>query len=185
MFKCVLLIMIFAGNAEKRQIDTFIKWSDTTQLNYADFKGAQAPPKDSVARPDTLAVINCAIKYEIDISTGRTLIHAYAVMHPEHSWMKVRTPSVLQHEQGHFDIEEIYARRFEKMMNDTLIKDADNYFIFLTDSFKQILADVKEEHNKYDNWTMNNLGKDFYYKWIHDQLYPSDKPGAVAKPSPL
>jgi hypothetical protein len=186
MSKYWMIILFFSGkNISSRQTDIIIKWSDTTRLTYADFKGAQAPPKDSVARPDTLAVINAEIKYKLDISTGRQKIHAYGIMYPEHSWMKVRWPSLLKHEQGHFDIAEIYARKFEKRVNDTVFNDLPDFFTFIAASLKDVVAELNAEQDKYDKWTMNNLGRDYYYQWIHDQLYPSNKPDSAIKSSPF
>jgi hypothetical protein len=164
--------------------DTTIRWSDTTRLSYADFAGAQVPLKDSVGKLDTLAVINAEIAYRIDISGGKNRIHAYAVVYPEHSWMKVRTPSILKHEQGHFDIAEIYARRFEKKINDTVINDVQDFIVFLTDSFKDMVPELNAAQKKYDDWTQNELGRDYFYPWIHAQLYPSNKSDSLM-PSPF
>jgi hypothetical protein len=172
MFKFVLFIMLFAGNTERKQVDTIIRWSEGYRLNYTDFVGNHFAVKDSIVSPDTLAVINCSIKYEIKLADGRRMLHSYAAMDPQKSWMLVKTPGVLKHEQGHFDITEIYARKFEKMVNDTSISDVHDYFIFLADSFKKIMSDLNEEDDKYDSWTKNTPGKDYYYKWINEQLFP-------------
>jgi hypothetical protein len=90
--------------------------------------------------------------------------------------MKVKAPGVLKHEQGHFDLAEIFARRFEKTLNDTSINNPHDYFVFMYDFYKQTVDDLNVENNKYDIWTMNTFGKDYYFKWIHDQLYPPESP---------
>jgi hypothetical protein len=185
MLKSLLFLLFYLDSSGQKQLGNFIKWSDTTRLTYADFSGVQDSSKDSSARKDTLAAIDCTVKYKIDISEGKRMIHAYAAMYPERSFMKVKAPYILRHEQGHFDITEIYARKFEKMINDTLIRDIDDFFTYLTSTLAEIMAEVQAEHDKYDAWTRNTPGQDYYYKWIHDQLYPSNKPDSAGKSSPF
>jgi hypothetical protein len=183
MFKFALFIILFGGNTEKRQVDTIIEWSEGQKLNYADFEGTRSGLKDSLPKFDTLAVINTSIDYKIEIGSGKRPIQAFAIMDPKKSWMVVKVPEILRHEQGHFDISEIYARRFEKMINDTIISDARGYFAFLTDSFKEVMDDMKEEQDKYDAWTKNTPGQEFYYKWIGEQLLlPKEGRGAGRQP---
>jgi hypothetical protein len=170
MLKCALLILVFAGNAEKKQNDTIIKWSENYKLGYADFAREHFGTKDSLAKYDTLATIDCFIKYEIKLESGKRVIHAFAAMHPQTSWMKVKLPGVLQHEQGHFDLTEIYARKFEKTVNDTSISNPHDYFLFFTEYFKQTMEDLNAENEKYDIWTLNAFGKEYYYRWITQQL---------------
>jgi hypothetical protein len=175
MFKFALFIILFAGNTEKKRGDTIIKWSGSYRLNYTDFVGKQTLMKDSTASPDTLAVIKCYIKYEVKILSGKQVVHGYAAMDPQLSWMKVKTPEVLKHEQGHFDLAEIYARKFEKTINDTTIGDLHDYITFLTNYYKAIINELKAENDKYDAWTKNTPGRDFYYKWINEQLLPPNR----------
>jgi hypothetical protein len=151
--------MLFTGNAEKKQVDTIIKWSEDYKLNNTDFGSEYFAGRDSHAKYDTLAMIDCFIKYEIKLVSGKRAIHAYAAMKPRSSWMKVKAPEVLKHEQGHFDLTEIYARRFEKTANDTTIASLHDYIAFLTDFYKQTMDDLQAENDKYDIWTLNTPGK--------------------------
>jgi len=172
MFKWILFILLFTGNTEKKQVDAIINWSEGYRLDYTDFVGRQTPLKDSASSPDTLAVIKCYIKYDLKILSGKQVVHGYAAMDPQLSWMKVKTPEVLKHEQGHFDLAEIYARKLEKTVNDTTIADLHDYVIFLTNYYKDIMDELKAENDKYDAWTRNTPGRNFYYKWISEQLFP-------------
>jgi hypothetical protein len=172
MLKCWMVILLFSRNTvSTRQTDTIIKWSEGYRLMYSDFAGKRSQSDDSTAPLDRLASINCSIKYELKIVNGKREIHAYATMYPQKSWMRVRDPEVLQHEQEHFDIKEIYARKFEKTLNDSVIKDIADYVNFLTYSFKETFEDLKAEQRKYDAWSKNTPGKDYYYNWINEQLF--------------
>jgi hypothetical protein len=56
------------------------------------------------------------------------------------------------------------------MVNDTTITDAHSYFGFLTQSYNLIIEELIKEQAKYDAWTMNAPGKEYYFKWINEQL---------------
>jgi hypothetical protein len=161
----------FTGNhITPWQTDTIIKWSEDRKLNYDDFVGEHFSHIDSSTKYDTLAVVDCFIKYEIKTVSGKIAIHAYACIRPRTSWMKVKAPGVLKHEQGHFDLAEIYSRRFENTLNDTSINNPHDYFVFMYDFYKQTVDDLNVENNKYDIWSMNTFGKEYYFKWIAEQL---------------
>lgn len=115
---------------------------------------------------DTLAVIDCSINYNIGIKNGKLIIHAYAFVNPHKSWMDEKNVFVLKHEQGHFDIAEIFARRFEEIVNDTSIADPGMYITFVNKTVEQIFSLLTEEDKKYDFYTMNTLGREYYDNWI-------------------
>ncbi|MBN8853418.1 MAG: hypothetical protein BGO55_18330 [Sphingobacteriales bacterium 50-39] len=145
-----------------------IHWSSVYRLTYDDFQGIPKPKSNSDS--DTLALCDYTIKYKIKM-VGRDLkIEAFAVFERNTSWIRVKIPLVLNHEQGHFDIAEIYALRFEKIVNDTTIKDPHDFLRFLNESFKKIVAECNEEEGKYDIISMNTLGREQYSKWISEQL---------------
>ena len=178
MFKCLLFLTVLFGNAEKKQSDTIIKWSRNHRLDYDDFRGkhdageriGSVGVKDSVIA-DTFAVISCFIKYDLKFVSGKRSVHAYGAADPQKSWIDVKDPQILRHEQGHFDITEIYARKFQQIMNKTTIPDLHNYFVFLTDTYNATMTDLLAEQNKYDAWVRNTFGKEYYYKWINEQLF--------------
>jgi hypothetical protein len=71
---------------------------------------------------------------------------------------------------GHFDIAEIYAKKLEQQVNDAGISDIEQFFVFLAEAYKQVSDECLKEQNKYDEWTRNTPGQDYYFKWIDDQL---------------
>lgn len=91
--------------------DSIIYWSQCRKLNWADFRGNF---------PDSLG-------YEVAVSSTQILIQAYwdgripdykvfAVFKRYDSWSKDTSRSVLAHEQLHFDIGELFARRARKAL---------------------------------------------------------------------
>lgn len=163
------------GIMDWSQTDPLIEWAESQRLSYSDFTGPGARSQDPHAILDTLAVVVCYIKYDFKLEGGKGILHAYAVLDTQKSWLGMRDSDVLHHEQGHFDITEVYARRFQKLMNDTTIASLHDYFVYLNSTYSQVQDDLAREQAKYDAWTMNAPGKEYYFKWISEQLADSKR----------
>lgn len=173
MIKIFILLFPLFGISQMLQDPAPMKWTKDQRLGYSDFAGKRAVSEDPHATRDTLAVVVCYIKYDLNLKGGKPVIHAYAVMDSQKSWIGIQDSDVLNHEQGHFDITEIYARRFQKRINDTSILQLHDYFIYLNSAYSQVQNDLAQEQAKYDGWTMNAPGKEYYFKWISEQLAAS------------
>jgi hypothetical protein len=94
--------------AGPRAIDGEIRWKAGSRLSWEDFQG----------RPDRLspmdALTESGITYSWSCDWRGFKIEAYALFVPEGSWVKEPTNELLMHEQGHFDITEIHARKLRK-----------------------------------------------------------------------
>jgi hypothetical protein len=97
-----------------------IAWSGHRPLRWMDFRGPPDPkaPARHVAATASSLVWTYAYESESDgkhCTFRITELHASAVFDPKGSWVKPghRTPAVLRHEQGHFDITEIHRRMFD------------------------------------------------------------------------
>jgi hypothetical protein len=180
--KYLLLVCIFILNGSllnfrhsrvmlfhfQKNVGDTIRWSAGRQLTFDDFQATPKPSNNQSS--DTLAVCSCSIEYTLKIVDGKIKIYAFAVFSQKRSWMIRKTDFILQHEQGHFDIAEIYALRFQKNVNSSDIKNAHAFFEFLNSNLQQIVIECNVEQEKYDSWTSNSLGREPYYKWIREQL---------------
>jgi hypothetical protein len=92
-------------------------WESARPLTWSDFRG----PIDATASADTVAMTAASLswKYAYRMESGRrdctyrlTEISTQATFDPSQSWarMEHRTPTVLEHEQGHFDLTEVFRR---------------------------------------------------------------------------
>ncbi|HSC39433.1 MAG TPA: hypothetical protein VLD19_16230, partial [Chitinophagaceae bacterium] len=97
-------------------------------------------------------------------------IDAYAVFDKTKSWTKTSSPKTLRHEQGHFDITEIYALQWEKEMNETKYKDARSFMDSLRTTYERIQMECNKKNEDYDLVGGNELLVQQYYKWIREQL---------------
>ncbi len=97
-----------------------IRWQANRPLAWSDFKG-QADPN---AEPHTAALTAASVSlgYELEVRGGRRCeleivrIETAAEFHPEHSWVRdgARTAAILEHEQGHFDLAEVFRAVLER-----------------------------------------------------------------------
>ena len=109
-------------------------------------------------------------KYKIKINK----ITVKSFFTPSKSWMRrevineVNLPSLLKHEQGHFDLSEEYARKINLQMNKFSGKSysckntqkekaTDEIKQMLDKKFKVYTLELKKAHNQYDEETNHGL----------------------------
>jgi hypothetical protein len=93
-------------------------WAQHPRLTWDDFRAR--PPK-STSYPS--AVSDTGFKYQPVCINGMLDIEAAAFFSPSGSWVKPdgKTPELLRHEQGHFDLAELYALKLRKAIQDAKI----------------------------------------------------------------
>ncbi len=87
-----------------------------------------------------------------------------ALFSKNESWMLVRSSDILAHEQVHFDIFELYARKMRKLFAETLkssfIDDAGSDFTNqISPGFEQYYQQLNDLQVEFDRQTMNLTGK--------------------------
>ncbi|WEK34899.1 MAG: hypothetical protein P0Y53_20620 [Candidatus Pseudobacter hemicellulosilyticus] len=154
--------------------DTTIKWSPGRKLTHADFKQAL---RDSslLFRHKKIAVeaySKVGIVYEPVMKGKRLEILVYAAFDPAGSWISREAgPSTLQHEQAHFDIAEIYARKLSAAMLDMkLSTDSPSFWELFLKKYEEINKAHLEEQHKYDEYALTQLGSEFYLNKIASAL---------------
>jgi hypothetical protein len=94
------------------QKDNLIPWSASRKLTWEDFK----------ARPDAGSTNAALTSSSINIDFGyseKGLEYAIRCHFDKtKSWVRIRNNGVLVHEQGHFDLAELHARKLSKAMKD-------------------------------------------------------------------
>lgn len=148
------------------QQDEAIPWSADLKLKWADFKGR--PFKTAWAAAVTASGISYEFsstenngQLELDIKVG-------TYFYPDQSWYrpKLCDSVILSHEQLHFDISELFARKMRKRLAETTFTK--NVKAEIKAVYKQILKELGNFQNKYDYETnfSRNLGKQL--QWNQD-----------------
>ena len=112
--------------------DDFILWQENKKLKIQDFK---ADNKDTIKvnRQQFLGAIS-AIRIEYSsFQRNKNSVPDFSIktyFHPTESWMLLKNDYVLQHEQIHFDLTELYARKMRKSVESLRQKNVTNISIY-------------------------------------------------------
>lgn len=112
--------------------DDFILWQENKKLKIQDFK---ADNKDTVKvnRQQFLGAIS-AIRIEYSsFQRNKNSVPEFSIktyFDPNESWMLLKNDYVLQHEQIHFDLTELYARKMRKSVESLRQKNVTNISIY-------------------------------------------------------
>ncbi|WP_323027879.1 DUF922 domain-containing protein [Gelidibacter japonicus] len=156
-----ILALIYA---EQSNIEEVVEWQDTVQLNWSDFKG----------RPqnlgDVVALTSSGISFKFSIKEGNGQVVGFdtqvqAHFYPKRSWVHKKRSSdhILAHEQLHFDITELYARKFRKEI--THLKISKDIKRDLNSLYERIIKDMTVEQSTYDIQTNHSRDAKAQFAW--------------------
>jgi len=149
-----------------------IPWKEDYRLVWGDFKGKPRHDMDAVALTVSGIYFSYSITQNEDIFLSySTLVEAH--FYPEKSWFKIDEINsfILSHEQLHFDITELYARKFRKRISE--IKSIENIKTKLYDINKAINLELEAVQDRYDNETehsMNEIAQNLWQSSIKKEL---------------
>jgi hypothetical protein len=163
-------ILISINCFAQSESDT-IYWSQENRLSWEDFQGV--PDTDSnefkYASAVTVARIIAKSYWEDDLPNFDVL--AYFIK--SRSWTYGGlSDSLLIHEQLHFDITELYARKIRKKVSELRENNIQDINIYSSE-IKEYIENWRKEGRKYDNETKHGLDSDCQKKWenrINEQL---------------
>ena len=106
----VTLVSNTAWTKEKRETEEAIPWTFDRLLTWDDFQCAPKTGTDAVASTSTTLGLNYLLKngkleYEITCSFSK-----------KRSWGLLKNEYILAHEQAHFDITELFARKLHQQL---------------------------------------------------------------------
>ncbi|HEX2900698.1 MAG TPA: DUF922 domain-containing protein [Bacteroidia bacterium] len=155
----VALPTLSAAPTPQAAIDGEIRWTKDSRLGWEDF---QAKP-DRLSNMDALTESGITFSWSCDYRGFS--VEAYAIFVPSGSWVKEPTPSLLLHEQGHFDITEIHARKLRKFFAEhpnpcRLGKSG------IDNAAKAIIAANYQLQNEYDEATNHGESNRMQREWL-------------------
>jgi IS1 family transposase len=107
----LILSLLFLNVSGPVQKD-LIEWESKRRLSWSDFKGA-VPVNAANA-----ALTNTAINVEFGFSKNGMTYSIRCRFDKNKSWVRIKNDLVLGHEQGHFDIAELHARKLNKALRE-------------------------------------------------------------------
>src|SRR6185436_7177040 len=92
--------------------DDYIKWQEDRKLSWDDFKA------EPVKMGSTAAMTTTHLGFGYSISNGVITYKIDCRFEKKKSWGLVKNDWILKHEQGHFDIAEIFARQLYRSVSE-------------------------------------------------------------------
>lgn len=155
LFFVAYLTINFSSNAQSNDEPSNIYWNDSCKLKWSDFLGEPKPLFEG-----NTAVSDVSILVSEVIINNKLDIKVECIFNRDYSWVIIKTDNLLLHEQNHFDLEEIYARKLRKMVKD-LQKSKDLTSSDITSFYNEIILDCNNRNDLYDKETnfSNNIKK--------------------------
>lgn len=157
LFFCLLLIpaTLFAQSKNEE----LLEWSGSRKLTWKDYKADPDPASDAAASTTSYL----AIEYNITSSSFGYKIQSR--FSRTRSWGLHKTDYILGHEQGHFDIAEIFARKLNKKMSEYQFNKK-TYQKDLNKIYHEILDEKEKMQNDYDKETNHSIKAAKQVEWL-------------------
>ncbi len=156
-FYSFLLTSVLSQAQDKTE--EVISWSDAHKLSWSDYKANPNPQSDAAASTTTLL----SISYKISSNSFSYTIKSH--FSRTRSWGRHKSDYILSHEQGHFDIAEIFARKLHKKMSEYRF-DRKTYQKDLNKIYQEVVDEKEEMQNEYDDETNHSINKEKQASWL-------------------
>lgn len=145
-------------NRSEKESSEFIPWIDTRKLNWEDFQSEPQKNSEAVASTSTemgltYVVKNNSFTYNITCNFSKTK-----------SWGIVKTPYILAHEQGHFDVTEIFARKLHKALQEYQFNH-NNYRNEISRIYDNIVEQKEAFQKLYDKHSDHSRNHKHQFHW--------------------
>jgi hypothetical protein len=155
---CSIALLPFMGLAQSAADSVY--WCADRPLQWADFQGTAEPIPIFGARTFT------SLKYKLQDNDTGCNVKVLCVFLKKVSWQQPQhaTSYALRHEQVHFDISELFARKLRQAYSyyhynkETVQED-------VADIFMTICAEKTAFNRQYDEETCHSLNKDKQREW--------------------
>jgi hypothetical protein len=156
---CLLLLPGFQVlSLAQTSVEEMIDWKPNRPLAWKDYQGSPDPDSDAAALTATYIGIDYSINekgftWKIQCRFSKT-----------RSWGRAMTDYILLHEQGHFDIAEIFARKLNKKMTEYRF-DKNSYKTDLRSIYTSITTEKENFQDQYDRESDHSRKKEEQAKW--------------------
>ncbi len=159
-----ILSFVFLTFGTSTDTPDIIYWTDDAPLTWDDFQGNA---KYDYRNRDISALTSSGILHYRGCKDGKIIYKVRAYFEKKESWFKedAHTDYHLAHEQLHFDVTELFARKLRKQL------DEQNFRCGEEESFEnyieQYLRNWEVTQQAYDFDTYHSVDKDKQKEWHH------------------
>ncbi|MDW7691496.1 hypothetical protein R9C00_17885 [Flammeovirgaceae bacterium SG7u.111] len=167
LFFSSFLIFPFAQLAAQKQL----LYKNHPRLSWNDFKASP-----DISNTKVGAIISSTIQMEmksVNSKTGIITFTACAVMYPYQSWVKIgyNTEQTLNHEQLHFDISQLMAKKLEASINKQKLKVGEEGRIQkMFDDYNVVLVGLQKKYNRETEGGVNTTKQAEWDEKIRSEL---------------
>lgn len=158
----VLMVMLaFNTQSQSTMSNTYIVWTEDLKLAWSDFEGY---PRGEELEIGAEAITASSISIKFNIVSDTFCYNVRCLFLKNESWTITNSISALIHEQGHFDIAEVEARRVR-----CFLSSISYWHPAINDSISQAIdsLDIEGGHlqNAYDDETEFGSNAEAQKKW--------------------
>lgn len=145
-----LLLLASISIAQPHALKDEIAWSSPSQLTMDDFRKESPGRKTNFktgkrSYKQLEGFIYCGINFSYESVGSKISYSVIAFMVPGQSWIRDKeNPETLLHEQAHFNITEIYARKLRQKLKEIHSTEA------AKKAYKKCFAELKKMQDKFD-----------------------------------
>lgn len=165
-----LLLLFNSALPTAESVKESIDWRARRTLTWNDFKAAPLESAPNAALTSTSILIN----YRYGDSSFS--YHLQCVFYPEKSWTKVKSSRILAHEQGHFDISQLFTRRLHKALSAYKVKptQVDKDVMAIYQKLAEDQAAYQKQYDIETNYSRDLNGQQNWNERISRELDESD-----------
>ena len=145
--------------SKKREGKEFIPWMQDHRLDWDDFQCTPKKNGDAVASTST----SLGIAYQL--KNGELTYQLTCAFSKTKSWGLVKTDYILAHEQGHFDITEIYTRKLYQALL-AYEFNRKTYQRDINRIYQKIVTEKETLQNMYDKQSDHSRNKKTQLAWL-------------------
>ena len=142
------------------------QWNEHNKLSWEDFRGDVRPETERSA-----AATHCGIGFKTKNGPGnKPQVVVYNTFYTGKSWVRpdARMPEILNHEQGHFDLCEIYTRRLRARMEQFDFSVAD-VRTALMNIYDEVSREYESRQQAYEEETVHGTNFTQQKRW-HEMM---------------
>lgn len=154
----ISLVVPFDMSAQAND-EELLTWSAARKLTWKDYKASPDTQSDAAASTTTYL----SIEYKISANSFGYKIKSW--FSKTKSWGRHKDDYILSHEQGHFDIAEIFARKLHKKMSEYRF-DRKTYQQELKKIYQDVMDEKEKMQDEYDEETNHSINKERQAEWL-------------------
>ena len=144
---------------DKRETAEEIPWIPERRLTWEDYQC------DPVRNTDAVASTSTSLGISYQVINSKLTYHIACGFSKIKSWGLIKTNYILAHEQGHFDITEIFARKlYEALQNYTFNRRS--FRKDINEIYQSVVRQKEEFQEMYDGQTDHSRNRKIQNEWL-------------------